>query len=380
MHGVDDLSPVPPGAASPREALESAIRPALRSGSCHVMFSGGRDSSVVLAVATTLARREGLDPPVPVTRVYPRIAESDERTWQELVVRHLGLSDWLRWEFDHQHDLLGPEATASLRRHGLLWPAALHVQRSLYQRIGSGHVLSGEGGDEVLAGRRINALHRLARRRLPSRSDLANAARAVQPRPARERRCRRALRTIDPMPWVRPSAWEQHLMLLARDDAMAPLRWDHATWNLGGRRVWQVMQANDAVVAEEAGVVSRHPLLDAQFLAALARAGGAWGWPGRTSVMMALFDDVLPESLLRRSTKASFNHAYRGPGTIAFAREWDGTGVDPSLVDPDALRDQWLGDQPTFSAAVLLHQAWLASSRADTTAPLDDVASTAPSA
>ena len=52
---------------TPLAALEEAILPALRRPPCLVSFSGGRDSSCVLAAATRAARREGLQPPVPVT-------------------------------------------------------------------------------------------------------------------------------------------------------------------------------------------------------------------------------------------------------------------------------------------------------------------------
>ena len=64
--------------ATPREALEGVIRNALLRPPCGVAFSGGRDSSAVLAIATHVARRDGLSEPVPITRVFPAIAESDE--------------------------------------------------------------------------------------------------------------------------------------------------------------------------------------------------------------------------------------------------------------------------------------------------------------
>ena len=51
---------------------------ALRRPPCLVSFSGGLDSSALLAVATAVARREGLDDPVPATLVVPGSPESDE--------------------------------------------------------------------------------------------------------------------------------------------------------------------------------------------------------------------------------------------------------------------------------------------------------------
>ena len=89
----------PVGRWAPRAALEAAIRPLVRCAPCVVGFSGGRDSSALLAVAVALAAREGLDPPVPVSFRFPH-AETRESEWQELVVRHLGLAEWARVEID----------------------------------------------------------------------------------------------------------------------------------------------------------------------------------------------------------------------------------------------------------------------------------------
>jgi asparagine synthase (glutamine-hydrolysing) len=51
----------------PRQALEQVVRNALQRPPCGVAFSGGRDSSLVLAVATHVARRDGLPDPLPIT-------------------------------------------------------------------------------------------------------------------------------------------------------------------------------------------------------------------------------------------------------------------------------------------------------------------------
>ena len=45
-------------------AVEDAVLPAVSRPPCVVTFSGGRDSSLVLAVATRVARREGLPDPI----------------------------------------------------------------------------------------------------------------------------------------------------------------------------------------------------------------------------------------------------------------------------------------------------------------------------
>ena len=81
----------PARAADPRAAMERALLAPLRRGPCLVSFSGGRDSSAVLAVATAVARREGLQPPIPATLRFPSAADSAETEWQEGVIAHLGL-------------------------------------------------------------------------------------------------------------------------------------------------------------------------------------------------------------------------------------------------------------------------------------------------
>ncbi|HEV2369924.1 MAG TPA: hypothetical protein VGR90_08600, partial [Acidimicrobiales bacterium] len=106
--GFDAVAPaMPSGNECPLSALESAILPALLRRPCVVAFSGGRDSSAVLAAAVNLARRLGLDEPVALSRSYPRAPAADETTWQEMLVRHLGLAEWVTVESDDL-DLLGP--------------------------------------------------------------------------------------------------------------------------------------------------------------------------------------------------------------------------------------------------------------------------------
>ncbi len=56
--------PAPP-APTAREAIERAVLPALQRQPCLVAFSGGRDSSAVLAVAALVARRPGWRSPSP---------------------------------------------------------------------------------------------------------------------------------------------------------------------------------------------------------------------------------------------------------------------------------------------------------------------------
>ncbi len=78
--------------------------------------------------------------------------------------------------------------------------------------------------------------------------------------------------------------------------------------------------------------------------------------------MHTLFADLLPDDILVRRTKATFSSPYWRKRTRAFASSWDGTGVDPTLVDVDVLRRYWARDRsppaPTF---VVLKAVWLAA-------------------
>jgi hypothetical protein len=49
--------------------------------------------------------------------------------------------------------------------------------------------------------------------------------------------------------------------------------------------------------------------------------------------------------------------------TRELARRWDGDGVDTALVDPEALRNNWLSASPHAPSMALLQQAWLATQR-----------------
>src|SRR5665213_2751106 len=104
VFGVDDAIPPleiagPERVATPRIALEAILVDALRRPPCVIGFSGGRDSSALLAVAAHLARREGLDPPIAATNVFPGDVQAAESEWQELLVRHAGIADWQRLRF-----------------------------------------------------------------------------------------------------------------------------------------------------------------------------------------------------------------------------------------------------------------------------------------
>lgn len=79
--------------------------------------------------------------------------------------------------------------------------------------------------------------------------------------------------------------------------------------------------------------------------------------------METLFGDLLPEAVTRRRDKASPVGVFFGRESRRFADSWDGSGIEPALVDPDALRATWLEPVPDERAALLLQSAWLLESR-----------------
>lgn len=345
-------------------ALETAVLPALRSGRCFVTFSGGRDSSAVLAIATNVARRHGLPDPVPVTEHYPDLPETDEAAWQQAVIDHLTLREWIRRDASASSDLLGESAVAGLRRRGLVWPAVLHGKDPLYEQLRGGHVLTGEGGDEVFGRHRIWPLRRVALG--PDRGGLDGlrwAASTLRPRSRRARRLVETERRRGDLDWLRPEARDEHHRQLARLTADEPLSWREATWRLQFVRPAVLALRHQRLIAAEHDVRCQDPLMDASFLAAFAASGPGFGYSTRTSAMSALFGDLLPPAVLARTSKAQFNRAYFGERARDFAQQWDGAGVDSGLVDSERLRAHWLCEQPDIASFTLLHVAWLAAQK-----------------
>ncbi len=166
----------------PLEALESILLDALQYSPCLVEFSGGRDSSAILAVADKVARREGLPLPVPLTRIFPEAPDAGEGDWPDLVIRHLGLKDWIRLEIRDELDLLGPTAIDGLRRNGLLWPVTVHTKALTFEHARGGALVTGEGGDEVFGPRRITPVTKLLAGARPRRLGIKYSLSAVSPK------------------------------------------------------------------------------------------------------------------------------------------------------------------------------------------------------
>jgi asparagine synthase (glutamine-hydrolysing) len=339
-------------APDPAAALEAVVLPALRRGPCFVSFSGGRDSSAVLAFATAVARRHGLPDPLPITNVVEGAEDADESEWQEAVVAHLGLADWVRLRWDDELDAVGPIAQRVLARHGLLWPCNTHFHLPLLEAAAGGSFLTGVGGDELFlatcAEVRRGAAHRRA------------AMAAFERAPAALRRPVLRRRRPLHLPWLtaegrRLATATAAAHVAAEPAALAPrLAWARAQRYLG--------VATDALgrLAADADVAIAHPLLEPRVWSAIGATLGRRRFADRTEGMRALFGDLLPPRVLARTDKAGFDSVFCGPHARAVAAGYAGEGAPPELVDAAALRAHWERGEPRPQSLLLLQAAWLA--------------------
>lgn len=342
-----------------REALERACLQGLLRPPCAVSFSGGRDSSAVLAVATHVARRHGLPDPIPVSLRFRRTETADEAAWQEMTVRHLGLQDWERHYFDDQMDVLGPFAQRVIRQHGLLWPLNAHFHLPVIDSVAGGSVLTGVGGDEVLLPSDWVRVNRLRAGSIGVRPlDPIRLLIASGPLTLRSRWYRRRLHALD-MPWLTEQAQRTLLRDIARQWASQPVPWDRwlreAWWPDRGRIVGA---ASLTALAAAGDVRLVQPLEDAGFLSALAHDKGAEGFHGRTQAMRELVGDLLPREVTGRRSKGWFDTAFLTPATREIAASWDGSGVDEDVVDVRALTAMWRSDDIDPRSLLLLQHLW----------------------
>jgi asparagine synthase (glutamine-hydrolysing) len=348
---------------TPRAALEAAILPALSRSPCLVSFSGGRDSSAVLAAAVVVARREGLPAPIPITHRFPAAAGTDESAWQESVVRHLGLDDWLRVELSSELDAIGPVAASVIERHGLLWPCNSYFHDPIFEAAAGGAVLTGIGGDEAFMGSSWDrAVAVLSGRIRPVPRDILRVGFALAPAAVKRPFIRRWLPEL--LPWLQPTARREVEAWVAADAAAEPLsRTRRLRRLLGSPALRTGLQGLDALAADR-GVLVSHPLHHPHFLAALAAEPAEDRHRSRSEAMEVLFGDLLPAEVLRRSTKSHFAEVLWGPAGRELAASWDGDGVDPEIVDLERLRQVWTAAKPDTQTVTLLQSVWWSRARA----------------
>lgn len=339
-------------------ALEEILVPALSRSPCMVAFSGGTDSSVILALATRVAREHGLPDPIPVTLRFehPRTWETE---WQETMIRHLDLSDWTLLPYGHELEALGEIARAALGRHGLYWPANAHVLVPLVEAARGGALLTGNGGDELFS-RKMGG-------RIPLRS-------GVRARPLRRAvllstiyflpewpRIRLQYRGLLRLPWLTPRARRE-----VRRQFMGPSEPPRSSWKeslqqLLDSRYLELALGIFSALARDADVLLAQPFLDPRFIGAAVQEAPLEGFRSRNMAIAALFGDLLPTTMHRR-TKAVFTDILWGPQSRSFAERPGPLSLDPDLVDHDAIRRVWARPRPDFRALTPLQAAWVAES------------------
>lgn len=342
------------------------LREEMRRAPCAVSFSGGRDSSALLAIMLRLSRREGLPEPIAVTQRFPGDVDTEESTWQEMVVRHLRLKEWLRVDLNPvDAELLAPPMVASLKYYGLLWPPLIHLSSSWIPLPPGITVITGEGGDEILGPRRLTPLRQVIRlaRHEPGRLKremVAVVGTGVAPRSLRRRLVERRMSGSGELSWLQPGARQRALSVLAADEAAEPFLWRKALRMHPSARALVIGESNRAFIATERGFRFLHPFLESSVIDAIGRAGGPLGYAGRTDAMRKIFGPLLPEAILSRTSKARYNGVAVGPATRAFVERWQGAGVDTSIVNPEALLEAWRRPLVPAGTFGLIQAAWLA--------------------
>lgn len=349
-----------------REAMAASVRAALERPPCLVSFSGGRDSSAILALAASVAREEGLPLPVAFTQRYPEAAETEESDWQQRVLEHLGLHEWVRQEFTDELDCVGPIATAALRRHGSFWPPNSHCLVPALEAAGAGSLVTGVGGDHLLIpGRHARLAAVLARRERPGVRDLARLLFAVAPAPVRAARRLREEGEEPPCPWLRPGGNTAVLGGLAREAAGEPVRrseWAAWIWRL---RAIQVGLTGMEALAADRGTQLVHPFLDPFVVVAFGHWARRRAPRDRTDAMNALFADLLPVDVRERRTKAGFDEPFWNRHARELALTLTPEEVDSELVDGARAVELWTADDVVapFRATALFQSIWLERER-----------------
>ena len=322
-------------------------------------FSGGRDSSLILAVACDVARREGLPLPAAVTLRHPSPG-TDETKFQEAVIRHLGVEDWVTVDVGDSMDVLGDTATGVLGATGVQAPPNAYLHLPLARAIAPGTLLTGVGGDELLGTAAARLAQVLAGRVRPAPRDLLSAGLALAPSSLRRRR---ETRWLPPFaPWLTPAARADVRRHLAAERARHRVRWDVAARQWARSRTTRLGVEGLRAVGKLVDVDVVSPLTEPQVVDAFAREMGVAGPVDRTNAMRHLAGDLLPEVVLDRRSKAVFDGVVWGPAFRAFATRWSGDLLAPAvaaLVDADELSRWVTASRPPYHCTMLVQHAWL---------------------
>lgn len=358
MIGDQDDVPMPPRGprGRVRREIERVVRSALDRPPCVVSFSGGRDSSCLLALACSIARRDGLNLPIPATVSYPGDPDTYEDDWQHLVISYLNLNDWVRIDAPSP-DAVGADAMWVARRIGLKFPSNGYLTLPVARIAAGGALVTGIGGDELFGSASSTWLRLVLRREPVTWRSVRRAASDL--RLGRSRR--EALSVVEGEAWLRrpaaTAAVKRQILAtkrLAVTEEPAYRRW------LRSRYYQSCVQTIDRI-SQLGGAEAFTPFLDPRVVVAVGAEAGLGGFPSRTEAMSRFFADVAPSAVVHRTTKAVFNRSLASASTHAFVQSWDGSGVDAEIVDPVLLRRIWSQASPDFRSQMLLQQAALAT-------------------
>lgn len=350
--------------SNPIDVLDEILLEALRKTPCVVTFSGGRDSSLLLARAAMVAKKHGLPAPVALTHRYPaEDVDAQETEWQNRVVDHLRVLDlpleWVINDVTTEFDILGKPLTDLLAANGRpFFPPASGSSLFDYNFAAGGSLVTGEFGDELFANSRSYRFRRsLSELRTPSRNSIRSIVRPLL----------RSMRSVDAeeiailtgITWLTEDA-RRELLASFKEASDDDFGWKSEVRRKLDTRALSVSIMTRDRIAGLFGSTPVDPFLDPRFIESWCSYIGYFG-VSRNQSMRILSDGLLPDSVIEREGKAFFNRSRFGEDTKNFTTNWDGAGLDLPEVDVGLLREAWKQNLVTLQSAILLQHAWLQS-------------------
>lgn len=350
--------PRPSGSVSLDEVLFDLIEPALAGGPCYVSFSGGRESALLLAVATAAARARGHPDPIPATLRYPEALAPRVAAHQERIVAYLRLDDWERVDVSDELDLLGPLARRALFEVGILFPVTSYILLPLLDVARGGWLLVGGGWTDVFAYWRWSRVADvLAGRRRPSRRFAREASLLLLPPPVRRAVLASRGRRRD-HPWLRDPVARAADALLRAQEADVPFRLDRTLDRQRRHRCYRGINASFEALAASTSTRVLLPFRTDEYAGAAAAVGGRLGVGNRSQSVAAVAGHLLPLELLQRSDRTGARTIVFGEPTRHFLEGWSGEALDPEVVDLEALHEIWRSGEIPWATTTLLQLAF----------------------